>query len=367
MEWLLGIISGIFLILSLLTLYRRYSILTSYNPAIPDTNQERPLSIVLCTHGLAPRLMNYIEKILSQNYSQFEVIVVCKNTPIEIFESLQTLYALHSRLKIFDITNKDCPYLEKKQALHVGISLTKYDWIVTIDDDCYPQSENWLKSISQHLAHNESDILLGFSPYISQPSLLNQWIRFDALQVAINYAYYTLIEEPYMGVGRNMVFRKGLWSQDYLKVYETKGSGDDTTLVQYYKETKKIGIFMSPLVYSFPHVNFSSWIKQKIRHINKGNQMDFFLKITLAKPLLYGVLFWLFIWIWLSYFAFHFVIFYLLFIYLGAKTYFYFQISKHIQWKLKPSFFTCIFDAPHNLCLVLLPFFSIFIKNKWRE
>jgi len=366
-EWLLGILSSAFLILSLHSLYRKYDVLTSYHPTVSNTNHELGLSIVLCTQGQAPRLLSYLEKILAQKYSLYEVLVVCKNTPLETLESLQSLSVQHSLLTIIDITNKDYPYLEKKQALNIGIALAKYDWILTIDDDCYPSTENWLVSIAQNLAHKETDILLGFSPYISQSGLLNQWIRFDALQVAISYAYFTLIEKPYMGIGRNMAFKKELWSQDYLKKYDTLGSGDDTTLVQYYKEKKKIGIFIYPLVYSFPHMSFSSWIKQKIRHVNKGNQMDNSFKINLAKPLLYGFLFWLFIWIWMSYFAFHFIIFFLVFIYISIKTFFYFRISRHIQWKVKPSLYVCIFDAPYNLCLLLLPFFSIFIKNKWRD
>jgi biofilm PGA synthesis N-glycosyltransferase PgaC len=359
-------LSSIFLILSLSNLYRKYYIVTRYFPDISTRFPSLPLSIILCTDGFAPRLLNYLEKILNQKYSPVEIIVICKNTPVEILEELHKKSLENEKLQVENISILDIPYTEKKQALNYGISLAKNEWIVTIDDDCYPDSEQWLTSISQHIQHFHSDILLGLSPYISQDGLLNQWIRFDALYGSANYLYFTIIGKPYMGLGRNMAFKKELWSQEYLGEYGTLGSGDDTTLVNFYKSTKKIDIFIDHLVYSFPHTSFIDWLKQKLRHINKGKFLDKSLQIELAKPILFTYLFWFCIWLWMSFFAFHFLIFLLILVFVLIKTFFYFKISKHIRWKSKPVFYTFLFDALHSFCLLIFPFLSIFIKFKWR-
>lgn len=367
MEWILGICSLILLLLSLVHLYRKYRILTSYKLEIGTSYPSMDFSIVLCTEGPATKLLSYLDKILEQNYSCFELLIICKNTPLDILEILHQKAMNISRLHIENITALSLPYSEKKQALNYGISLAKHDWIVTIDDDCYPASDDWLASISQHIQHLQADIILGLSPYISQSGLLNQWIRYDALQTAINLAYYTIIGKPYMGIGRNMAFKKDLWSQEYLGEYGTLGSGDDTTLVSYYKGTKKIDVLLDSLVYSFPHTSFTAWLRQKLRHIHKGKFIDRSIQIELVKPLLLNFLYWFCIWLWISFFAFHFLIFAFILIFVFAKTFFLFKISKHIHWKSKPVIYTLIFDALHSFCLLIFPFLSIFIKIKWRN
>ena len=367
MEWVLGTLSGIFLILSLSNLYRRYYIIARFCPEFSNQYSALHFSIILCTEGHAPLLFSYLDKILSQKYPSFEIIVICKNTPIEILEELHKKSLEIEKLRIENISILNLPFTEKKQALNYGISLANHEWIVTIDDDCYPDSEEWLTSISQHIQYFHSDILLGLSPYISQDGLLNQWIRFDALHAAANCIYFTIIGKPYMGIGRNMAFKKSLWSKEYLEQFQDIGSGDDTTLVNFYKSTKRIDIFIDHLVYSFPHTSFLAWVKQKLRHIQKGKFLDKPLQTQLAKPHLYTFLFWFFIWLWLSFFAFHFLIFAFILIFIFLKTIFLYKISKHIHWKSKPILYTFLFDAFHSLCLLIFPFLSIFIKINWRK
>jgi glycosyltransferase involved in cell wall biosynthesis len=366
-EWLLGILSCIFLILSLADLYKKCNIITHYSPEFSSTHPSLPFSIVLCTEGEAAHLLSYLDKILSQNYSSYEVIVICKNTPPKVYERLTALVNDYTNLHIENISNLELPYTEKKQALNYGIALAKYNWIVTIDDDCYPSSADWLASISKHILHFQSDILLGLSPYISHPGVLNHWIRYDALYTAINQIYYTLINKPYMGIGRNMAFKKGLWTKEYLDLYSTLGSGDDTTLVNFYRSKKRIDVFIEPATYSFPKNSFIAWVKQKLRHINKGSFIEPSIQLALAKPLLYNFLFWFCTWIWISFFAFHFLIFGIIFIFIFFKTLFLIKISRHICWKLKPIFYTILFDTLHSFCLLIFPFLSIFIKFKWRK
>lgn len=367
MEWVLGILSSIFLILHLSNLYKKYFIISRYSPEIAHSYPPLPFSIIICTEGTAPRLLNYLGKILSQNYSTFEIIVVCKNTPIELLEELHKKSLETEKLRIENFTILDLPYIEKKQALNYGVSLANNEWMITIDDDCYPASEYWLSSISQHIQYFKCDILLGLSPYISQNGFMNQWVRFDALHTTINFLYFTITGKPYMGIGRNMTFKKELWSKEYLEQFQDLGSGDDTTLVNYYKSIKKIDVFTESMVYSFPHTSFIAWCKQKLRHVHKGKFLDKSMQIELSKPLLYSFLFWFCIWIWMSFFAFHFIIFGLIFTFILLKIFFLYKISKHLQWKSKPVFYTALFDAFYSFSLLIFPFLSIFIKFKWRK
>jgi len=366
MEWLWAILSAIFMLWSLIHLYRQYRTITSYHPKANHTDNSLPFSIILCTEGNAPRLISYIEKILQQTYDHFELIIVSKNTPREILNNLYQKTSTNQKFRVEDITALELPYTEKKQALHYGISCAENNWIVTIDDDCYPSDDNWLRTMRDHIHYWEADILLGISPSISQSSWVNQWIRYDALQTTIQFAYYTILGQAYMGIGRNMAFKKDLWSLEYLKQYDQLGSGDDTTLVNFYRDTHKIKIFLHPFVYTFPKTNFGEWLMQKVRHVHKGRFMSISMQYTLAKPLMLSAGFWLIMWIWLSFFAFHFAIFFLIILYALSKTYMHYRIMRHLKWKIKPSLYTFGFDAWYSFCLLILPFLSLIIKKRWR-
>ena len=79
---------------------------------------------------------------------------------------------------------------------------------------------------------HQTQIILGYGKYISEPGLLNKWIRTDTTYIAMQYLAMAIKGRPYMGVGRNMAYRKSLF-------FERKGfashlnlaSGDDDLFV----------------------------------------------------------------------------------------------------------------------------------------
>jgi poly-beta-1,6-N-acetyl-D-glucosamine synthase len=364
-EWLCFSISFLCIILVYFKLKHRNKLIQNYNPELKIVETELGLSIVICIKGAAERFPSYFEKTISQDYSNAEFILVCFEISDKVQAYIDVKLNQNDSIFQFYVDENIHPFTEKKQALNLGISLAKYEYIVTIDDDCYPENEAWLTSINQHLQSVNSDLLLGLSPYISQSGFLNQWIRYDAYQVAENLCYHSLEGNPYMGIGRNMVFKKSLWSAEYLETYIEKGSGDDSSLVQYYSEDKKIDLMMSPLVYSFPKLRFRDWFFQKIRHIKSGNKLSNSQLIDLSILPLISLVFWILIWVWSSFLDFHLIIFGLIFIYLLIKFYFQISISKKLNFKLKPILYSIVFDFWYNLSIFVLPLISLFIKRKW--
>lgn len=364
-EWLCFFLTILCLISIFVQLKHRKKTILKNSQELTIVDFELGLSVVICIKGAAERFPSYFEKIISQQYSQVEYILICHEIAEKIQLYIDEKLSQNNFVFQFLIDEKIHPYSEKKQALNLGVSLAKYDYIVTIDDDCYPENDTWLDSINQHIQSKKSDILLGLSPYISQGGVLNQWIRYDAYQVAENLCYFTLREIPYMGIGRNMVFKKSLWSTEYLETYKDRGSGDDSHLVQYYTENKKIDLMISPLIYSFPKLSFKYWFFQKIRHIKSGNNLTKSQLFNLSIMPFISLIFWISIWIWSSFLNFHLMIFGLIFIYFGIKLSFQVSISKKINFKLKPIFYSIIFEFWYNLSFFILPIFAQFVKRKW--
>ena len=55
------------------------------------------------------------------------------------------------------------------------------------------------------------EIVLGYGGYEKQLGFLNKLVRFDTFHVALQYLSYALIGKSYMGVGRNLAYKKSLF------------------------------------------------------------------------------------------------------------------------------------------------------------
>jgi hypothetical protein len=60
---------------------------------------------------------------------------------------------------------------------------------------------------------NGVEVVLGYGAYHKKPVLLNKIIRFETFQSALQYLSFALAGLPYMGVGRNLSYKKGLFFQ----------------------------------------------------------------------------------------------------------------------------------------------------------
>ena len=114
-----------------------------------------------------------------------------------------------------------------------------------------------------------TDVILGASTYEKRKGILNKLIRFDTAMIAINYLSFAKAGIPYMGVGRNLAYKrksyelaKGFKSHYYL------ASGDDDLLVNQIanKNNTKIVLDEESITISKPKENWKSWIFQKKRH-----------------------------------------------------------------------------------------------------
>ena len=142
---------------------------------------------------------------------------------------------------------------------------------------------------------HQTQIILGYGKYISEPGLLNKWIRTDTTYIAMQYLAMAIKGRPYMGVGRNMAYRKSLF-------FERKGfashlnlaSGDDDLFVNENADFYNTVIEIHPesFTQSDPKKTFKQWLRQKKRHLTTSTRYKKSHKITLGFELLTRVLFY---------------------------------------------------------------------------
>lgn len=238
---------------------------------VPDL-AKAPLSVIICARNEINNLEKYLPAIFNQNYPDFEVVVVNDRSWDGTEELLEKLEKQYTNLKVVKILDNDKFIAGKKFAVTMGIKAAKNEWLVFTDADCVPESDNWLRCMQQP-AYEETEIVLGYSPYLKKRSLLNALIRFETFFTAVNYLAFALNGMPYMGVGRNMAYKKSLF-------FKNKGfashmhipSGDDDLFVNAHanRNNTAIRINKESQVWSEPNTSWTGYLRQKKRHFGAG-------------------------------------------------------------------------------------------------
>ncbi|ALL07726.1 transmembrane glycosyltransferase [Pedobacter sp. PACM 27299] len=262
---------------------------------IPET-AKKPLSVVICARNEVDNLTAYLPSVLAQNYPDFEVIVVNDRSWDGTRQLLENFASQHRRLKIVTIGEGEKFIAGKKFAVTMGIKAASNDWLVFTDADCQPASENWLMGMQQS-EDPEVDIVLGYSPYMRKRGVLNALIRFETFFTAVNYLSYTIKGMPYMGVGRNMAYKKTLF-------FKNKGfaahmhipSGDDDLFVNANATAAntEIRINKDAQVWSEPNTSWGGYLRQKKRHFGAGKLYKRKHKFILSCQIIFQFLFYAF-------------------------------------------------------------------------
>ncbi len=227
-----------------------------------------PLSVIIAARNEADNIYENLPFILSQDYPEFEVVVVVNQSIDEsryILDAYQQQYK-HLRFTVVEKNKHLRP--GKKLPLSIGIKAAKYEHLVMTDADCKPASQNWLREIGKMYAGNKN-IILGYGPYHSDKGFLNKVIRYDTAWIAVNYMSFALAGLPYMGVGRNLSYTKGAFQRaNGFRSHYALPSGDDDLFIQEAAKKGNYTILLDPdsYMYSPAEKTWSSWYRQKSRH-----------------------------------------------------------------------------------------------------
>ncbi|WP_421978929.1 glycosyltransferase [Roseivirga seohaensis] len=230
-----------------------------------------PVSIVVAARNEARLLPILITKLVSQDYSSFEVIIVNDRSSDGSEALLNSLEQLNQRLKVIHVHDLPEGWNGKKNALQLGIEAAQHEIILLTDADCIPNSDQWISRMAGSFREN-TDFVLGFSPYEKKKGFLNQMIQFETLLTAIQYLSFAIKRQPYMGVGRNLAYRKSVFLKHSFQGYESKTGGDDDLFVNAHATAANTEICIHPdaHVTSIPKSNWRNYFRQKLRHLSVG-------------------------------------------------------------------------------------------------
>jgi poly-beta-1,6-N-acetyl-D-glucosamine synthase len=238
-----------------------------YNISVNNKKSE-PVSVIICARNEANNLKRFLPSILEQNYDSYEVIVVNDCSEDNSDDVLGELLIRYKHLRVSSI-NKDPKFTHnKKFAQFIGIKAAINELLIFTDADCHPETERWLSSMTSNFDEN-TDIVLGYGGYQNEKGFLNKYIRFDSTFIAMQYFGMALKGVPYMGVGRNLAYRRSIFFRNKgFGAYNHIISGDDDLFVNSVatKLNTKVELRTDSHTRSVPSSSFTEFIKQKQRH-----------------------------------------------------------------------------------------------------
>jgi len=238
-----------------------------------EKSQQHPVSVIICARDEAGNLATNLPGSLVQTYpSTHEVIVVNHHSQDDTRYLLDEFKKTFKDLHIVNLEYEAIGIPGKKYPLSMGIKEAKYEIVLLTDADCVPASELWIQKM-QDGYENGIQIILGYSPYRSKPGFLNKIIRFETFHSALQYLSFALAGAPYMGVGRNLSYKKELFfrNKGFSNINHLPG-GDDDLFINMVAKKNNTNIVIDPDAFTIsePKNNFSDWIKQKTRHYSTG-------------------------------------------------------------------------------------------------
>ena len=275
-----------FILIQLMYLFFIYMRFAIYNKKMETVNNDftPSVSIIIAARNESDNLFQNLPMILSQDYPNFEVIVVNHQSIDESYNVLNALKLSHKNLKIIEVERSKHLGNGKKLPLTLGIKSAVSEYLIFTDADCVPASKLWLRNIVSGFGRG-GQIVLGYGPYKKEKGVLNNFIRMDAIFIAVNYFSYALANIPYMGVGRNLAYtKKAFNSVSGFKTHYSISSGDDDLFVQEASVQNNVIIHIDKesYCYSSGKPTWKEYLQQKSRHYSTSSKYTFIKKSLLG-------------------------------------------------------------------------------------
>jgi glycosyltransferase involved in cell wall biosynthesis len=265
----------VFLVFSLIALIQVFyylfffSRLAFYKSSSKLTSQTHPVSVIICSRDEAGNLVKNLPGVLIQQYrTTHEVIVVNDNSFDESKYILEEYQRAYKQLHLIELTQEARFIPGKKYPLSIGIKTAKYEIVLLTDADCVPASEFWLEKMQEGFT-NGTEIVLGYGALHKKKGFFNKLVRWETLHTALQYLSYSCAGLTYMGVGRNLSYKKSVFFRHKgFSSHNHVPGGDDDLFINRAatKNNTAIVIDKDAFTLSEPPKTWKQWIKQKNRH-----------------------------------------------------------------------------------------------------
>ena len=180
----------------------------------PGTNKESPkLSVVVTAHNNGATLQTVLQTIATQEYPDFEVIVVNDASDDDTSDIITLIENQYPNVHHTFTPETARSLSHAKLAITLGVKAARNEWIVLTQGDCQPQSDLWLARMASACT-SDKDFVLGYANFFPAKQIFHRRIAFARFLQQLRY--YRLIGSSHNGrpggaANENMAFRRSLF------------------------------------------------------------------------------------------------------------------------------------------------------------
>lgn len=128
------------------------------------------VSVVVPVQNDAADLSRLLPLLLSQRFVNYEVVVANAAAEDEATaEAVKTYREQHAHLRYTFVPDSHRPNVDAhKVAVTLGIRAARAPWVVILEPDCTPESDEWLAHLSRHFTSSH-DVVMGYVNYADAP------------------------------------------------------------------------------------------------------------------------------------------------------------------------------------------------------
>jgi len=234
-----------------------------------NISQTHPVSVIICARDEAENLVKNLPGALVQEYkTTHEVIVVNDNSLDESKYILEEYQREFKQLQLVELKQEARFIPGKKFPLSIGIKTAKHEIVLLTDADCVPASEFWIQKMQDGF-YNGVEIVLGYGAMHKKKGLFNKMVRWETFHTALQYLSFAKAGIAYMGVGRNLSYKKSVFFRHKgFSAHNHVPGGDDDLFINKAatKKNTTMVIDKEAFTLSEPAKTWKQWISQKKRH-----------------------------------------------------------------------------------------------------
>lgn len=170
------------------------------------TGSQEGVSVILTCANKAEFLEKNLEAFLTQDYPEYEVIVVDECSEDETQDVLSEFQKKYPHLKTSRIFPETKFRRTKKIAINIGVLAARYDILLFSEIHDIPESDEWVKTMASYFAPDTA-VVIGYSNYAAEGEKNNvkRYFRFLWFWKTV-----TLLKKGIYvtGNGNNMGYRK---------------------------------------------------------------------------------------------------------------------------------------------------------------
>ncbi len=266
------------------------------NAAAPYAdNPNLPVTVVIVAHNGAEKLRQHLACIMSQNYPNYEIVVVDYKSQDDTGFVLQLCEPAFPGLRRVPIKNDVNFFQGKKFPLAIGIQSAKNDVLVLTDVDCEPLGFQWLNAIVSAYKNDSTKMVIAPTVLDTKPGLLGALQQYENLVRNAQMLAVAASGKAYTGMGSNLSYRRSFFFEnDGFSRHYTEPEGSDDIFVNRNSHKGNTAVVLNDdaLVKKEAATTFGSWHYHRRQRISTRCYYSFFQRLRIAMRPLMLVLFY---------------------------------------------------------------------------